>query len=299
MEGFLARFNSTCTNYTHVIHRKVTDADPSIPYSKPRFSKHYCLIPEQHIEEFYSVYLKTVDQSSNEDYVYVCEVSPTYSHLFFDLDFNFATSKGDVTKEQVTLVVKLLEAGIRKYVPCATDVSCIVLKRKYAIKKVVNRKIVYRKGLHIHFPLIISHCDLAKIIKKDMIKYLSDHWNSRFFDIDHVNTLDNVIDDHIFCHRTLQLYKSTRPDHYKDNMYLPFVATRSLERIDFLNDQLIINLVSKYNDMNRILSTPYQMSMIVLQPDTVLAIDRKMIRCMTDKYDDYNDYDDVEFVHNR
>lgn len=265
MESFLSLFESTSASFTHVVHTRIRQACRQEKTSeKPKFLRRYYNIPSKNIKQFYKLYLEKVKNSNYDDFVYVCEFSPTYSHLLFDLDFNFATPDADVTEDQVAIVVKLLEAGIRKYVPLLTDISSIVLKRAHAIKKLVNdgslsdkspnKVVVYRRGLHIHFPFVVSHYKLACMIKRDIIRYLVAEWNSKFFDIDHVNTLDNVIDDHIFCQRTLQLYKSTRPDHYKDNCYLPFVATGCLKSIDFADEMRILKLVSKYNDMDRFLN---------------------------------------------
>jgi hypothetical protein len=92
------------------------------------------------------------------------------------------------------------------------------------------------------------------MIKQDIILYLNMDWNSKFFDIDHLNTLDNIIDGHVFHQKTLQLYKSTRPHHHKDNQYLPFVATGCLKMLDFNDDLRILKLLSKYNDMDRFTS---------------------------------------------
>ena len=214
------------------------------------------------MDYFYTLYLEAVKNSEHDEFVYVCESNPAYGHLMFDLDFNFATSDADVSEDQVAIIVKVLEAGIRKYTPAMTDVSCIVLKRAYAIKKTVSdtdtishkNVEVYRRGLHIHFPFVLSHWKLASMIKQDIIHYLNTDWNSKFFDIDHLNTLDNIIDGHIFQQKTLQLYKSTRPHHHKDNQYLPFVATGSLKMVDFNDDLQILKLLSKYNDMDRFAS---------------------------------------------
>ena len=259
MKSFLSLFESTSTLYTHVVHTHI----PISTYNEekkldtmPRFTKHYYYIPAQYIKNFYDLYLETVKNSTIEEFVYVCEFSPMYSHLLFDIDFNFATYDADVSEDQVKIVVKLLEAGIRKYAPVLSDVSCIVLKRSYAIKKIGSISTVYRRGLHIHFPFIISHYKLACMIKKDIMHYLETEWNSKFFDINHVNNLDDVIDDHIFCQRTLQLYKSTRPEHYKDNCYIPCVATGYLKSIDFTDDMQIMRLVSKYDDNVRFLNEP-------------------------------------------
>lgn len=265
MESFLSLFKSTRASFTHVVHKRILIQHPEQnqePTTKPKFMKHYYQIPLQFVEQFYDLYLETIKNSNCDEFVYVCEYSPTYSHLLFDLDFNFASSDADVSEDQVAIIIKLLEAGIRKYAPNMADISCIVLKRAYAIKKIVsepdvhdntkNKKIeVYRRGLHLHFPLVLSHYKLASMIKRDIMRYLDTEWNSKFFDVKHVNTLDNIIDDHIFCERTLQLYKSTRPDHYKDNCYLPFVTTGTFKNINYHDDLRVLKLLSKYNDVNR------------------------------------------------
>lgn len=306
-DSFIEKYVSDKKNYTHLIyvHAKedvdIKEGLESRTHSstKTLFVRKYYKIPFSMLDRFYDLYLHKIKNCSNlNNLVYVCELSDAYSHLFLDLDFNFDTPDDDISKEQTKKIINLLEIIISKYVPLSiSDTSCIVLKRSYAIKKTIysNKvtKTVYRRGLHIHFPYIFTNYTSSMLIRTKVMDYLDLHHNSKFFDINHNNSLDFIIDDHVFHSRPLQLYKSTRPDHYSDNCYLPFVTTKRFESIDKSDDKLLLCILSKHNECKRITQQNKNImcTFIVQSPIHYSATQNKIIN------DDYEDLEDGEYNH--
>ena len=170
----------------------------------------YC-IDDEELSLFYNLYNKYVFEKSNV--VHLTERHKEVSPILIDLDFRHSTKdqKRHYSPEFVVTFLELYVQEIKKLIPTIDDNNLVAFVLEKTTPNYQGGKGVFKDGIHILFPYIVSEPKLQYLLRWNTIT------NPKIIDlfktINVINDVDDIFDIAVIERNNWQMYGSTKPNH--------------------------------------------------------------------------------------
>jgi P4 family phage/plasmid primase-like protien len=151
------------------------------------------------IDEFMALYIEAIKQGRS---LHLSEKHRSISPIVIDFDFRQDNDQRRYTKEIIDTIIKILLKVIEDYIDTKT-VQCVVLEKP--VRKV---KEVYKDGLHLMFPNIVTIPAFQYFLRKETLKDIE----YVLRDCNYLNDIKDIYDEAVIDRNNWLMYGSNKPD---------------------------------------------------------------------------------------
>lgn len=221
---------------------RVHDKNSPFTHTSMEGGKYY--IDDNHIDEFYQLYHDTIsDEHRNRGFSIVeRHEGKEYFPLICDLDlkYNSDENKGHCYNVEFVrnFLIKFMVV-IERFLVVTEPLS----KRAFVLEKLVPTDAgngLWKDGLHIVFPYIVTNSVVQEYIREDLIKETEDLFDKLSPSI--VNTVEDAIDKSILRANGWMLYGSKKPNVSNEQKYAlhsPYLSSAGIWQISQTSAEII------------------------------------------------------------
>ena len=151
------------------------------------------------MDEFYELYIEALKQGKTLN---MSEKHRCISPIVIDFDFRQDNDKRRYTREHIDTILKIFLKVIEEYIDTPM-VQCVVLEKP--VRKV---KEVYKDGIHIIFPNIVTPPSFQYFIRMETMKDIE----YVFRDCEYINDIKDIYDESVIERNNWLMYGSNKPD---------------------------------------------------------------------------------------
>ena len=196
-------------------------------------------IDDDELSLFHNFYNKDVFEGS--ELVHLTERHKDLSPILIDLDLrhDIKHTSRQYNNEFIVSFLELYVKEIKSVIPSITDDKLVafVLEKKSPNFQNSKQKGIYKDGLHIVFPYIITEPKIQYMLRYNTIE--NKHIISLFKSINTLNTIDDVFDIAVIERNNWQMYGSCKPNHE------PYMLTKIYKNKDLVMKEVNNNLSKK------------------------------------------------------
>lgn len=160
-------------------------------------------IPDDHVKTFFDLYKEVLKAGTHA--LHITERHKETSPVLIDLDFRQESNTRMYTQNMINMFISYIVDYIREYVVCDT-IECYVLEKGDAPRK---DKDVFKDGVHIIFPNIITHPEIQYAIRNRFMDENPNFFNAFMHGL--TNTQTDIYDESVIYKSGWFLYGSMKP----------------------------------------------------------------------------------------
>lgn len=195
------------------------------------------LIPDNKLSLFYELYAKELNNGT--EYHLTEKHQPNHGPIIIDFDFKQICEHRQITNKHIKKIMIQITNVLRKTFKKSTDFTCLVLQRPKPYKK----DNIYKDGLHIQFPFIVTDYTTQHILRNTCMHYIEPLLSNFKF----TNTIEEIYDEAIIERNNWCLYGSTKKSIAKYEVIKIYNANKKIDDYELEDIIKLLSIRDKHN----------------------------------------------------